>query len=614
MNQSSNHPLRSWALRDFKSVGDASIDLAPLTVLVGANSAGKSTVIQSMLMVAQAAAAAPNGGDLPLNGPLVELGEFADVRRAGCARGAKVSVACAVVPDGGMAYVGGGPLGSPIRWSVEFEGGRKTRPGGTVVRSVQLEAPGVDGEALILSADRLMRPAGDGGPVSSARNQTFFLPLSGTLTTTISGRGETRLKTTGLRHRGGIPSVIFAKADENLVRVEAWVRRVRGGLFDQARRGDTAWDRIRAASGVDGGSVTVMTDDPRAIKRAVEACDQLIETVVDGVESPEGNGYPAGARSGLLAATLTDLRQEAGRRGFMDVLHRLVMEEEFVEEIHRRVGRCKPVARPAADDPDVGAIVRRLESAGSWLAEFMAGRIVHLGPLRQDPQMRYPATPAGPRGSVGAKGEYALAVLHQNAHRTVVCPLDGGGAGQEMALSEAVNYWLDQLGMGCSVTTVQRPRFGLEPQVRMEMVSRDLSMTGVGVGVSQILPVLVLSLIADPGSVVLLEQPELHLHPGVQQRLGDFLLACVESGRQLVVETHSDHLVTRLRRRIAEDDTDELCRSVAIVFAEREDGQTRLRPLEPNRYGGLDLWPSGFFDGGAGDAQALIEAGLRKKG
>ena len=595
-------------------MGDASIDLAPLTVLVGANSAGKSTVIQSMLMVAQAAAAAPNGGDLPLNGPLVELGEFVDVRRAGSARGARVSVACAVVPDGGMAYARGGPLGAPIRWSVEFEGGRKTQPGGSVVRSVHLEAPGVDGETSVLSADRLGRSAGEGGLVSSTRDQSFLLPLSGALTTTDSGRDETRLKTTGLRHRGGIPAVVFAKADENLVRVEAWVRRVRGGLFDQRRRGHSAWDRIRAASVADDGSAAVMTDDPRAIKQAVEACDRLIEMIVDGVESAEGDGYPAGARSARLAAALTKLRREAGRRGFLDVLHRLVTDGKFVEEILQRVGRGEPVARPAADDPDVGAIVRRLESAGSWLAEFMAGRIVHLGPLRQDPQLRYLATPAGPRGSVGAKGEYALAVLHQYARQTVVCPLDGGGVGQEMALSEAVNYWLDRLGLGCSVTTVQRPRFGLEPQVRMETVSRDLSMTGVGVGMSQILPVLVLSLIADPGSVVLLEQPELHLHPGVQQRLGDFLLACVESGRQVVVETHSDHLVTRLRRRIAEDDTDELCRSVAIVFAEREDGQTRLRPLEPNRYGGLDLWPSGFFDGGAGDAQALIEAGLRKKG
>ncbi len=613
MNHDIHHPLRFWALRDFKSVGDASIDLAPLTVLVGANSAGKSTVIQSMLMVAQAAAGSPSGGDFPLNGPLVELGEFADVQRAGCGRGARVSVACAVVPDGAMAYAGGAPLGAPISWSVELEGGRKIEPGGAVVRSVQLEARDVDGGGLVLAADRLRRPAGKRDRTSPVHRQSDPLPLSGAVTTTDPCRGETRLKTSGLHHRGGIPAAMFTEADGNRVRVEAWVSRVRAGLFDQPRRGHTAWDRIRAAAGVDGGSATVMSDDPGTIRRAVAACDQLVETIVEGVQSPEGDGYPSGARSARLAAALTDLRREARRGGFADVLKRLVSDGKFAEEIRNTVGDGEPVARPAVDDPDAGPIVRRLQSAGSWLADFMAGRIVHLGPLRQDPQHQYPAAQPGPRGSVGAKGEFALAVLHKNARRTVVCPLDGGGAGQEMALSEAVNYWLEQLGLGCSVTTVQRPRFGLEPRVRMEAVGRDLGMTGVGVGVSQVLPVLVLCLVAEPGSVVLLEQPELHLHPGIQQRLGDFLLACVESGRQVIVETHSDHLVTRLRRRIAEDETDTLCRSIAIVFAERDGGLTRLRALELNRFGGLDVWPSGFFDAGSGDAQALIEAGMRKR-
>ncbi len=612
MNTNLAFPLRSWTLRDFKSVGDATIELAPLTVLVGANSAGKSSVMHSMLMVAQAAAVPPHGGGFPLNGPLVELGEFADVRRVGGVRSARVAVGCAVVPDGGMAHAGGPPPQAPIRWNLELSGG-KNQPGEAAVRCVNLEAFGFDGEALVLGADRLGRRAVDGGSVSAVRSSSAFLPLAGGLKTIGPGGPETLLKTSGLTHRGGIPSVLFAKADENIARVEAWVRRVRRGLVDQRQSGETEWDRIRSASGVDGNSVTVVTDDPQTIERAVAACDLLIEMIVDGVGSPEGGGYPAGTMSARLAATLADLRREARRSGFQDVLRRLIDDGEFVEEILRRVGGGEQVARPAADDTQVGAVVRRMEAAGCWLADFMAGRVVHLGPLRQDPQLRYPATPAGPRGSVGAKGEYALAVLHQYARRTVLCPLQSGGAGREMTLEDAVNYWLEQLGLGCSVATVQRPRHGLEPQVRMEMVGRDLSMTGVGVGVSQVLPVLVLSLIADPGTVLLLEQPELHLHPGVQQRLGDFLLAVVNSGRQVVVETHSDHLVTRLRRRMAEDHTDKLHLSVAIVFAEREGGQTRFKTLESNRYGGLEEWPSGFFDGGSGDARALVEAAMSKK-
>jgi predicted ATPase len=176
-----------------------------------------------------------------------------------------------------------------------------------------------------------------------------------------------------------------------------------------------------------------------------------------------------------------------------------------------------------------------------------------------------------------------------------------------------VDLWLAELGVGLSVRTVHRPRLGLEPEVRMEGLTRGLSVSAVGVGVSQVLPVLVMGLAAEPGSILLLEQPELHLHPAVQQRLGDFLLACVRSGRQVIVETHSDHLLTRIRRRVAEDESDRLASSLALVFTERRNGATRFRRLVTNRYGGLDEWPRGFFDEAAHDARDLLEAGLRKR-
>jgi predicted ATPase len=99
----------------------------------------------------------------------------------------------------------------------------------------------------------------------------------------------------------------------------------------------------------------------------------------------------------------------------------------------------------------------------------------------------------------------------------------------------------------------------------------------------------------------------------MQQKLGDFLLCCAMSGRQVVVETHSDHLVTRLRRRIAEDESDEAQDFVRFVFSERIDGETRFRPIEPNRYGGFDEWPRGFFEETTIDSQKLLEAGFEKK-
>ena len=136
----------------------------------------------------------------------------------------------------------------------------------------------------------------------------------------------------------------------------------------------------------------------------------------------------------------------------------------------------------------------------------------------------------------------------------------------------------------------------------------------VGVGVSQVLPVILLCLLAEPGTLVILEQPELHLHPKLQQDLADFLLACTRAGRQLVIETHSEHLVNRLRYRIAADETDETHGLIRLVFAENEGGVTSYREPEINPYGGLgEDWPAGFLDLTARESQDLVRQALTKR-
>ena len=173
--------------------------------------------------------------------------------------------------------------------------------------------------------------------------------------------------------------------------------------------------------------------------------------------------------------------------------------------------------------------------------------------------------------------------------------------------------WAAYLGIADEVNPVDLGRPGIELRVRPHDLDREVDLTAVGVGVSQLLPVLVLCLLSEPGGIVLLEQPELHLHPAIQQRLGDFLLACARTGRQLIVETHSEHLISRLRKRAAEDETDETVNLFTIVFAELEDGMTQLRPVRTNRFGGLEDWPHGFFDQGISEAREILELGLRKK-
>ena len=182
-----------------------------------------------------------------------------------------------------------------------------------------------------------------------------------------------------------------------------------------------------------------------------------------------------------------------------------------------------------------------------------------------------------------------------------------------MSLEEAVGLWARELGIADRVDAFDLGRPGVEIRVRPEGLERDVDLANVGVGMSRLLPGDPHLLLAEPGSLILLEQPELHLHPAIQQRLGDFLLACARSGRQLLVETHSEYLISRLRRRAVEDPEEEIGKLFRVVFAFRDDeGKTTFESATVNPYGGIE-WPPGFFDQSIDEARIIVATGLEKR-
>jgi len=161
-----NQPLLlGWRLRNFKSIAAADLELAPLTVLVGANSTGKSSLIQSMLLVAQAAGAPAGEPGVPLNGPLVELGELADVRRAAAGGGAAVAIGCTLARSGAAT-------GRELEWDAELVAAPRGEGGGLArVRSLRLSCPADGGGRLELTADRRWR--WDLGRAAAGRRRTI---------------------------------------------------------------------------------------------------------------------------------------------------------------------------------------------------------------------------------------------------------------------------------------------------------------------------------------------------------------------------------------------------------------------------------------------------------
>ena len=110
----------------------------------------------------------------------------------------------------------------------------------------------------------------------------------------------------------------------------------------------------------------------------------------------------------------------------------------------------------------------------------------------------------------------------------------------------------------------------------------------------------------------MLEEPESHLNPGLQQKLADFLLHMVTTGRQIIVETHSEYLITRLRRNAASEPDSH--RYFGIIFAERDAKEgTSYRPVRVDNQGDLSEWPRGFFDHVADDLRVLMRKAAERK-
>jgi len=252
--------------------------------------------------------------------------------------------------------------------------------------------------------------------------------------------------------------------------------------------------------------------------------------------------------------------------------------------------------------------------------ERTLGSLSYLGPLRVDPQRTY-TWPGGAPPGVGSAGELTIQAILAGQDRR----LNLRYRNRLRSLQALVAQQLQALGLIESFRVVAIGENRPEHEVRLRVTgSRDeVLLTDVGFGISQVLPVLVQSFYAPVNSTILMEQPELHLHPRVQKELADFFIAAVDAREQstpgksierrtqFIIESHSEHFLRRLQRRIAEGALD--AGRVALYFCEMERGQSRLRELDLDLFGNISNWPRDFFGDPMEDIAAQAEARLRRE-
>jgi predicted ATPase len=136
----------------------------------------------------------------------------------------------------------------------------------------------------------------------------------------------------------------------------------------------------------------------------------------------------------------------------------------------------------------------------------------------------------------------------------------------------------------------------------------------VGFGVSQVLPIILQCILAEPDSTIIIEQPELHLHPKMQSRLADFFLAMSLLGKQIIIETHSEYIIDKLRLRIVQAPLKTpINDKIAIYFAEKKDGNSEFRRIHINEYSVVSEWPEGFFEESMQIAREILFSARQKE-
>lgn len=608
ISQQNLFTLSSIQLRNFKAIKSSGFSVKPLTVLLGANATGKSTFIQSVLLLAQNFARQDNSFDLQLNGAAVRLGTFGEVIRRGSKGG--FSIELGLKPEDATAL--GWRSYSP-RLTVVCNS-PSPASGVALISEVTLEARVSPTDSFETIATRLGAKA---QPSDSNSSFARIKTVQTTEHTTLERQDvdyaiyrDDRLfeilpytKSQYLRSENVLKWLIRSVLATNSLKIRR--------SFDSSEEFNLNKEVAEIAKVVSTPEVEESrwtgSDEPEELKLAVDALAYLTEQIKAIIET-NSNSSPL-TRGELVTEFVDEQIEELSY-----LLNKIKFEDYKMAFIHLLRRDSKgwtllklPLGLRMADRmlpaPPLAQEYRR----------FLSKNVQYLGPLRAEPGTVQPLDIASSSiAPLGIKGEYMAYHLTSGplAKQKFEYPLPNGVDSLKVTLKEALEIWLSALGLGKKVEISPVGQFGLT------VLIDEIPIFATGTGLSQVLPVILICLMAKPFSTTLIEQPELHLHPATQRKLADFFIEIVKTNRFVIVETHSEYMLNRLRRAIAlQLEDSEL---VKIVFTESKaiDGeiQTVYREATIKESGELTSWPDGFFDFSDEDNLEIMLANFEREG
>lgn len=601
--------LKRWSIENFKSFsGRTDIALAPITIFAGANSSGKSTIIQSILLLKQTVQYAPPNRPMALNGPLVKLGTFNDIKNnkspepfIGIAWEMDVESDTRRYRTGGDLYTEqyfyfgrsniNGVSGN-FRW--DATPAMASGPSLNVSNAdlLQLNPRIVSAELFATSREKDSKPFRLS--LQRTESQKFeVVDIDEASKAEIFGtKPECSILGASLQHF--FPAAVAVSYNATLNRARRLAQIITGdeGYYQYQVR-ELLKEEIPEAQAREIWAV--LTGEQ--LSPSLSLFPELVAAITAEELAARFRRYRAAQRA---------QRQETKQARTMSEL-RVELEEILARD---EIGSFET-------EPEFPSIINE---GAQYSSSYFVSSLRYLGPLRDEPKPIYPLEALSNTTEVGFKGEHTAAVLDLHRDKMIrYLPssfIQSSGFNlnsKYVSLHDAVVDWLTYVGVASEVSTADQGKMGHQLQVKTEGLDRYHDLTNVGVGVSQVLPIIVMALLADSPAMLIFEQPELHLHPKVQARLADFFLSVALIGKQCLLETHSEYLIDRFRRRVATALSDSLVNTIKIFFTEREQGMTRCREVSVSRYGAISDWPKDFFEQSQIESESILRAAAAKR-
>lgn len=562
--------LKHWYIRNFKSFKELPpVELSMVNVLAGANSSGKSTLIQSILLLKQTLQYGAENRPVTLNGPLLRMGSFKDVFKDvrnfdADDENLQIGFDIDVKPSENSAqgrphwarssnypfHLSGAATWEKISLSLTYRASDEELPFDSHVQerslnpdlvNTSLEISGTKDDELTSRFFRFNRRPSGSWPYRVETDPTSAIEI-------VESKPEGKIDGGLISYfLPDIPVVLYNQTELDV-----------SALVDSIFRSDNSLL----------GSFRTVSDEPLS--------DEVVEIINERLIAHESEPL---ARSQEILSSEARAKLSTFRR--TGLLVGLLQQADQPDSVTADLARLRANIKDtilSEREPDyqfAAARTRAMEYAINYLSDFFKFGVRYLGPLRDCPRPVYQPDALESTTDVGYRGEHTAAVFEINKRNLVTYRIPPTSEteedyvnlapGSQVTLEQATAEWLEYLGVASSVETMDAGVFGNRMRVSIEDGAPLHDLTNVGVGVSQVLPIVVMALLAPRGSLLIFEQPELHLHPKVQARLADFFLALAVDGKQTILETHSEYLVDRLRLRIAMSPNDNV-RPLVNIF------------------------------------------------